>query len=212
MTDRPQTSQQNTVYKVIPCTVTDAVIHEQRKVDSRTGVAKFGARVWRELEIRRDDGQVFSVTGDVVNGAAVGDDIALVYDARGREPLCLANITRGTHVMHGSADPSMRKEAHVVAYAFLIAVVAAIPGCLLFFLPFVAMAPDWSDRHSTELLKAYPWVLIPASIYAAVRLDRWSVARAKRVHDEVVEALDKAGVPIRATPPRPPSSGRAKPA
>jgi hypothetical protein len=190
-----QRGQVSRNYNVIRCTVRNVVQRESSEVDRKTNLTIAGSqRAWREIEVRDDTGQEFLVSGEVVYDARVGDNILLVHDLRGREPLCLANLSSGKMSMHSSADPNARPGKSVFAYAVLIALAAAIPGLFAYFAVLVTVFPDRTDADPGWALKFYPLFLLPLSLYAAVRLDRWAVARAKRIHREVAEVLSRADV------------------
>ncbi len=196
MVGRAQSGQKRAQnYDVVRCTVLNVVQRESRDVDRKTYLTVAGSqRTWREIEVKDESGREFWVAGEVVYEARVGENIALVLDPRGREPLAMAHISDGTYVVHGSASPDAKEGKGVLATAFLIAVVAALPGLIIYFAILLTIAPEWTESASSQPLQYYPFFLIPPSIYAAVRLDRWGVARAKRVHGEIMDALRAAGV------------------
>lgn len=193
-----QTNQRNQIsrnYDVLRCTVLNVVQRESEEVDRKTNLTVLGSRrTWREIEVRDENGREFWVTGEVVYDARVGDEVLLVLDPRGKQPLCLANLSTSKVSMHSSADPTAENGKGVIAYAFLIALAAGIPGLLAYFAVLVTIFPSRTDADPGWALEYYPLFLLPLSIYAAVRLDRWAVARAKRVHTDVLEVLREADV------------------
>jgi hypothetical protein len=134
----------------------------------------------------------------------------MVFDDRSREPLCLANITDGTHTPHSSANPYAEEGKDVFSYSVIIALVGALPALLIYFAVLTAIAPTWTENNPEQVFKMFPLLLLPAAIYVAIRTDRWAVARAKRVYGEVIEALQSAGVAIKPVASERTSNGRAK--
>jgi hypothetical protein len=87
-----QRGQNSRNYDLIRCTVFNVVQRESEEVDRKTNLTVVGSRrAWREIEVRDDNGREFWVAGEVVYDARVGDEVLLVFDPRGKEPLCLAN-------------------------------------------------------------------------------------------------------------------------
>ena len=192
--------------------VTNIVMHERSAVNAKTGLTEAGStRVWREIEVQQQDGNTFSTAGDVVHGANVGDEIALAIDRRDREPLVMVNMTRGTQFVDRTADPNVKGGKGVWATAVVIAGFGAIPGFIPFLMLFIAIFPSWTQENTGLVFNLFPFVLIPASIYAAVRLDRWAVARSKRVYGESIEALRASGVTVQEEPPPLPRAETKKP-
>lgn len=183
--------------------VTNIVEHERTAVNNRTGATEHRTQ-WRELTLKAPSREADIVTGDVVYGAGLGDEIALVIDPRGREPLCLANISTGKIIVHGSVDPNAPAGKGVFAVAFLLAVVASIPGFLaLFMLVGVLMGPFTQNSFEglfEPLAKVYPFILLPACWYVSGRWDKTLHARAKRVYGEIQAALRAEGVDIETKP------------
>ena len=183
--------------------VTNVVDHERATVNNRTGATEHRTQ-WRELTLTTPSREADIVSGDVVYGAAVGDEIALVIDPRGREPLCLANISTGKIIVHGSVDPHASEGKGVFAVAFLLAVVAAIPGFFaVFMLAGVLISPFTQNNFDglfEPLLQVYPFILLPACWYVSSRWDQTLRARAKRVYGEIQAALHADGVHIETTP------------
>lgn len=183
--------------------VTNIVERERTAVNNRTGVPEHSLQ-WRELTLKSTTRAPEIVSGDVVYGAGVGDDIALVIDPRGREPLCLANISTGRIVVHGSADPNAPAGKGVIAVAFLMAVVAAVPGFILFFMLVGTLLSPFYHQGFEELFdplaRIFPFILLPACWFASNRLDQNLRVRAKHVYGEVQAALRAEGVAIDAKP------------
>lgn len=188
---------------VLKGTVTNIVEHERTAVNNRTGPTEHRTQ-WRELTLKAPSREAEIVSGDVVYGAGVGDEIALVIDPRGHEPLCLANISTGKIIVHGSVDPNAPAGKGVFAVAFLIAVIAAIPGFLAIFM-LVGVLVSLFTQNSFEglfepLAKVYPFILLPACWYVSSRWDQTLHARAKRAYGEIQAALQAEGVKIVAKP------------
>jgi hypothetical protein len=183
--------------------VTDIVERERTAVNNSTGVTEHRLQ-WRELTLKGKTREPDTVTGDVVYGASLGDDIALVIDPRGREPLCLANISTGKIVVHGSADPNAQAGKGVIAVAILMAVVGAIPGFIAFYMMVGLLISPFYHEHLeglfNQLAKVFPFILLPLCWYASNRLDQNLRARAKRVYGEIQAALRAEGVVIDAMP------------
>ncbi len=140
----------------------------------------------------------------MVYGARVDDDIALVIGPRGREPLCLANISTGKIVVHGSVDPNAQAGKGVFAVAFLMAVVSAIPGFIIFYmLVGTLISPFYQNGFEglfAPLAQIFPFILLPACWYVSNRMDQNMRSRAKRVYGEIQAALRAEGVVIEAEP------------
>lgn len=213
MADQKSIRPTNTRLYAVRCKVLKVVERESEEIDSKTRLPILGSkRTWREILIQCDDGREHWITGEIVYGADVGDDIALVFDPRGREPLFLANISRGTHVEHGSIDQEAKASDSVFGLAVLFSCLGVIPAFIVLLFLFSAVVPGWAEQNAFELLKAAPLVSIPAAIYLAIRLDRKALARAKLVYGEVLEVLDRAGVTIQDSPSTLPSSRHMNPA
>lgn len=197
------TTQSPSQIWVLKGKVTNIVEHERTAVNSRTGATEHRTQ-WRELTLKVPSREASIVSGDVVYGAGVGDEIALVIDPRGREPLCLANISTGKIIVHGSVDPNAPAGKGVFAVAFLIAVIAAIPGFLaLFMLVGIMISPFTQNTFEglfEPLATVYPFILLPACWYVSSRWDQTLRARAKRVYGEILAALQAEGVKIEAKP------------
>jgi len=175
--------------------VTNIVDKEIPILDHKTNrVARFER--WREVTIMTQSKDPYIETGDVTYGAEFNDEIAFVLDPRGKEALGLANITRNCLFVHRSADPDAKEGFGVLPTAFLISVVAAIPGVFVYFYVIAIVFPNNIAAVMSESIKFYPFVLLPVSFYAATRLDRWAVQRARRVFGEIQATLRAEGIVI----------------
>lgn len=137
-------------------------------------------------------------------GAGLDDDIALVIDPRGREPLCLANISTGKIIVHGSVNPNAQVGKGVFAVAFLMAVVLAVPGFVIFYMLVGSLiSPFYRNGFEglfAPLAQIFPFILLPACWYVSHRKDQTLRARAKCVYGEIQTALRAEGVIIEAEP------------
>ena len=117
-------------YRVIRGNVVDIVDRVEREVNRRTQRVE-RSRQWREMTLREAGGQEHTFVGEVLDRARHGDDVAVVWAPVGREPVALANLTAQCLQLHGSADPDTPKGK--LSTAFLVAVVGAVPGLLVYY-------------------------------------------------------------------------------
>lgn len=154
VSEQASRNQTNSRLNVIRGVVLNVVERERHEVDSKTNLAIVGStRRWREIEVRTAGDEDFWVSGEVVYGARTGDEIALVFDARGREPLALANLSDGNQFVHSSADSNAKEGKGVWAIAWLITVLGAIPGLLLFMMLFMIVLPSWTEQNTGQVFK-----------------------------------------------------------
>lgn len=178
-------------YKVIRGNVVEIVDRVEREVNRRTRRVE-RSRQWREMTLRETGGQEHTFVGEVLDRARHGDDVALVWAPVGREPVALANLTAQCLQLHGSADPDTPEGK--LSTAFLVAVVGALPGLLVYYAVLAVFFPNMSDSMSATALKSYTFVLLPAAWWISTRLTAWAQERAKRVSKEVERALVAAGI------------------
>lgn len=178
-------------YKVIRGNVVDIVDRVEREVNRRTRRVERSRR-WREMTLREAGGQEQTFVGEVLDRARHGDDVAVVWAPVGREPIALANLTAQCLQLHGSADPDTPEGK--LSTAFLVAVVGALPGLLVYYAILAVFFPNMSDSTSATALKFYPFVLLPAAWWISTRLTASAQERAKRVSKEVEQALVAAGI------------------
>jgi hypothetical protein len=178
-------------YKVIRGNVVGIVDRVEREVNRRTrGVER--SRQWREMALREAGGQEHTFVGEVLDRARHGDDVAVVWAPVGREPVALANLTAQCLQLHGSADPDAPEGK--LSTAFLVAVVGALPGLLVYYAILAVVFPNMSDSMSATVLKSYPFVLLPAAWWISTWLTAWAQERAERVSKEIERALVAAGI------------------
>ncbi|MEO0485529.1 MAG: hypothetical protein AAF092_06425 [Pseudomonadota bacterium] len=178
-------------YKVIRGNVVDIIDRVEREVNRRTWRVE-RSRQWREMTLRETGGQEHTFVGEVLDRARHGDDVAVVWAPIGREPVALANLTDQCLQLHGSADPDTPEGK--LSTAFLVAVVGALPGLLVYYAILAVFFPSMSDSMSATALKFYPFVLLPAAWWISTRLTAWAQERAERVSREVEQALVAAGI------------------
>ncbi len=178
-------------YKVIRGNVVEIVDRVEREVNRRTRRVE-RSRQWREMTLRETGGQEHTFVGEVLDRARHGDDVAVVWAPVGREPVALANLTGQCLQLHGSADPDTPEGK--LSAAFLVAVVGALPGLLVYYAILAVFFPSMSDGMLATALKFYPFVLVPAAWWISRRLTGWAQERAKRVSKEVEQALVAAGI------------------
>ncbi len=178
-------------YKVIRGTVMDIVDRVEREVNLRTRRVE-RSRQWREMTLREAGGQEHTFVGEVLDRARHGDDVAVVWAPVGREPVAMANLTAQCLQLHGSADPDAPEGK--LSTAFLVAVVGALPGLLVYYAILAVFVPNMSDSMSATALKFYPILLLPAAWWISTKFTGWALDRAERVSKEVEQALVAAGI------------------
>jgi hypothetical protein len=169
----------------------DIVDRVEREVNRRTRRVQ-RSRKWREMTLREAGGQDHTLVGEVLDRARHGDDVAVVWAPVGREPVALANLTAQCLQLHGSADPDTPEGK--LSTVFLVAVVGALPGLLVYYAILAVFFTNMSDSMSATALKFYPFVLLPAAWWVSTRLTAWAQERAERVSKEVEQALVAAGI------------------
>ena len=178
-------------YKIIRGNVVDIVDRVEREVNRHTRRVE-RSRKWREMTLRETGGQEHTFVGEVLDRARHGDDVAVVWAPVGREPVALANLTAQCLQLHGSADPDTPEGK--LSTAFLVAVVGALPGLLVYYAILAVFFPNLSDSMSATALKFYPFVLLPVAWWISARLTVWAQERAERISKEVEQALVAAGI------------------
>ena len=178
-------------YKVIRGNVVDIVDRVEREVNRRTRRVE-RSRQWREMTLREAGGQEHTFVGEVLDRARHGDDVAVVWAPVGREPVALANLTAQCLQLHGAADPDTPEGK--LSTTFLVAVVGALPGLLVYYAILAVFFPNMNDSMSATALKFYPFALLPAAWWISTRLTAWAQERAERLSKEVEQALVAAGI------------------
>ena len=178
-------------YQVIRGIVVGMVDRVERDVNRRTQHVE-RSRQWREMTLREVDGQEHTFIGEVLDRAHHGDEVAVVWAPVGREPVALANLTGHCLQLHRSADPDTPEGKF--AAAFLVALIGALPGLIIYFAILTVLYPNMSASISATALKFYPFVLLPAAWWISKKLTIWAKERAERVSREVEQALVAAGI------------------
>ncbi|MDW3221962.1 MAG: hypothetical protein R8G34_03600 [Paracoccaceae bacterium] len=178
-------------YKVIRGSVVDIVDRVEREVSRRTRRVQL-SRQWREMTLREADGREHTFVGEVLDRARHGDDVAVVLTPVGREPVALANLTGQCLQLHGAADPDTPEGK--MSATFLVALIGALPGILVYYAILAVLFPNMSDSMSATALKFYPFALLPAAWWISTKITRWAHDRAERVSKEVEQALVAAGI------------------
>lgn len=189
--------------RVLKGKVTNIVEHERTTVNNRTGATESFSR-WHELTLQSQSGDFKTVSGDVVRGARVDDDIALVIDPSSSGTVCLVNFDTDQIFLDSSANPDMPRGTGIIFASIALAAVLALPGFLVFHVV-VGGLISLLGIHSVEelggpLFRTYPFVLLPVCWYIWKRLDEHWRERARALYKKVQIALHVADIEVKSKP------------